>query len=782
MHQPLRLALLVASIYSGGVLAQAKPIDISAQSLGSALTTLASQSGIQILFSADELKGAQASALRGQLSPEEALRKLLESSGFTFSSTSKGTYVVQKLSAASGNKVLPEVLVTADAEHSYKANKITVAGKTPLTPREIPNSVSVLTRQQMDDQDLVTMSDGLKQITGVTVFANDTTNDQVIARGYSLGAMYDGIPSYSGLTAIQQYDLALYERVEVLRGPAGLLQGSGEPGGVVNMVRKRAQNAFSANATLSAGSWENYRLEGDVTGPLNEDKSLRGRVVVADQDRQYFYDKTHTKKWLAYGVLEYDLQPSTTVSLSASIQNDNTMAPSSGLPLYTNYAFLNVDRSTNVYPSWVNYQVRTEEINANLEHKFDNRWVGKLAYNHRKQHSYAKDSWPSSGVNPTTLLMTSYQRSEYESDYIRDGFDAYLNGPFELFGQTHNLMLGFNADTRKSTSKSGNASSFSNVLLGNEDSVTEPSINYTSGSESVISQYGPYSQLRIRLFDPLTLVFGGRLTTFSSKSRDVSPSAQTDWVKGNNKANNHFTPYAGLIFDLSKQISLYGSYADIFAPQTQKKADGSIIDPRTGRQYEIGSKGEFFDGKLAASIALFNIRDQNRAYRDPDYPSNTTPYYLAAGEIESKGWETEITGSPLRGLELSAGYTRLLTKYLKDRTLEGKEYSIMSPHHLVKLWANYRFSDDTAKGLSLGAGMQANSGTQSTRSNRSVEGTSGYAIFNARVAYQFDRNYSLSLAINNLFDKTYYASIGTTTAYNFYGEPRNFMLSLRASY
>lgn len=684
--------------------------------------------------------------------------------------------------APADGREVPELLVTAEAMPGYKADAATVAGKVPLAPREVPNSLSVLTRQQMDDQELVTMSDALRQITGVTVIANDTTNDQVMARGYSLGAMYDGVPSYAGLTAVQQFDLAMYERVEVLRGPAGVLQGSGEPGGVVNMVRKRPGAVFALSGTLAAGSWNNYRSEVDVTGPLNADRSLRGRLVVSGQDREYFQDRTHTGKWLVFGTLEYDLQPATTLALSASIQNDNTTAPSSGLPLYTDARLLDADRSTNVYPDWVNYHIRTEEVSASIEHRFDNRWVARAALNHRSQHSDSKDAWPGSGVDPLTGTFSRFNRSQSESDYDRDGLDLYLNGPFALLGRSHNLMLGFNVDRRKSASKSGSAPAVPNVVFGQPDSVPEASIRYTSGSETVTSQHGPYGQLRASLADPLTLVLGGRTTTFRTRSRNVSPSVPTDWSTGNARADNHFTPYGGLLLDVSRDVTLYGSYADIFVPQTQKKADGSVIDPRTGRQYELGAKGDFLDGRLGATLALFTLRDRNRAYRDPDYPASSTPYYLASGEIESRGWEAELTGSPLRGLDLTAGYTRLMTRYVKDRSLEGKAYSIQTPSHQFKLWADYRFSEDSLPGFSLGGGVQANSGSESSRGNRAVQGQGGYAVFNARAAFRLDRHFTVGVLVNNVFDRKYYASVGTSTAYNFYGEPRNVMLTLRGSY
>jgi len=784
MFQLSRLALLLAAaVHCASVFAQARPIDIPAQSLGSALTTLAAQSGVRILFNADEVKGAKSAPLQGQLAPEEALRKLLEGSGMVFSPAGKDTFAVQKgpVSQAAAPS-LPAVQVAADA-YSYKPDEATVAGKVPLAPREIPSSVSVITRQQMDDQDMITVGDAMQQATGINVIANDTTNNQYFARGYGLGVMYDGVTSYNGMTPSHQFDLALYERVEVLRGPAGLLRGVGEPGGVVNLVKKRPEDTLHLSVTASAGSWNNYRAEGDITGPLNADKTLRGRLVLSDENRRYFYDHTHGKKWVGYAALEYVPALQTVFSLSHAAQDQNVRAPWSGLPTWLAdpvtgiYPLMDVPRSTYNVPDWGKLLYHTEETSLSAEHKFDNQWLLKARINHRTQHQYYKYAFTASAVDPVSNLV-NYRSFAGDVNYKRDGLDVYANGPFELFGRSHKLLVGFNSEVYRNEGQSGNGPNFNNVVFGDPGSITEPAIPYTSGSDSKTTQSGFYSQARFSLSEPLTLVLGGRISTFKAKSRNIAPSVETAWQDGA-KANNKITPYTGILYNLTKEITLYGSYADIFVPQTQKKADGSILDPRVGRQFELGSKGEFFDGRLAASIAWFNIRDKNRAYADPDFPD----FYLNAGEIESKGWELEVTGKPVRGLDVSASYTRLTTRYLKDRANEGLPYSIQTPKNQFKLWANYRFGSDTAlAGFSAGAGVFAVSRAQSTRGMRDRVLNSGYAVVNGRLAYQINKNYSVSLLINNLLDRKYYASVGTINTYNFYGEPRSFLLTMRANF
>lgn len=786
MHKPLRLALLVAAIYSGGVLAQAKALDIPAQPLAGALTSLASQSGIQLLFNADELKGARAPALRGNLSADEALRQLLAGSGFSFASTGKGTFVVQKRAAQGGDPVLSEVLVRAEAERGYKAEKATVAGKVPLAPREIANSVSVLTREQMDDQGVVVMPEALLQVTGINVITNDTLNAQYFARGYGLGVMYDGVTSYNGMTPSHQFDLNLYERIEVLRGPAGLLRGVGEPGGVVNLVKKKPKDSFGLSWSAGFGSWDNYRLEGDLTGPLNTDKSLRGRLVVAEENRGYFYDHTHSQKWLAMGALEYDLTPQTLLSLSFTAQDAEVKAPWSGIPTSNvidgngHYQLLDVRQSTFNVPDWGRLLYRMEETAASVEHRFDNKWIAKASLNHRQWRQYYKYAYASSSVNTTTGRV-DYASMQGDSDYNRDGVDLFANGPFELFGRTHNLLLGANAERYEYSTKSGSGPNYTNVLFSQGSSLAEPSITYIRGSENETLQYGLYSQLRLSLADPLTLVLGGRTTNFTNRFHNVAPAVPKPWTDGA-KANDHFTPYAGLLFDLNKQITLYGSYADIFVPQTQQKFGGGVLDPRVGKQYEIGSKGEFLDGKLAASLALFNIRDKNRAYQDLVVdPSGNS--YLNAGEVESKGWELEVSGKPLRGLDLIAGYTHLNTRYLSDPDNRGKSFSIQTPKDQLKFWGTYHFAGESPlAGFTVGLGMIAQGKAQSSRGWRDEVVNDGYVVFNGKLAYQIDRNYSLNLAINNLFNEKYYASVGTPNNYNFYGEPRSYMLTLRASY
>ncbi|MBW7902884.1 MAG: TonB-dependent siderophore receptor [Rhodocyclaceae bacterium] len=760
--------------------------DIPAQPASQVLDALSRQTGLAPFFADGAVKGVQSPGVKGKLTLREALDKALAGTGLAYQFTAEKAVAIKAAAGTAGIKALPTLVITAEKENSYKSPTATVASKLPASPREIPYSVSVLTRQQMDEQNMMTIWDAMSQMTGTQAIWNDTDQGQFHARGGAMNIQYDGMPSLYPLSGSQQFDLAMYERVEVQRGPAGVLQGSGFFSGTVNLVRKAPKREFEAHLQGSLGSWDNKRIEADVTGPITEDGRIRGRFVASWDDKDWFVDRMHNDKWLAYGVVEADVLPSTTLRLSAAAQRSDTDVGYSGLPTYTDGRLIDLPRSFNPNPDWNKYQWEHEEFAGELEHRFAGGWHAKVRASRRESGFFFKDGYLTTGIDPTTMTG-DYLRRKADWDYTSRDFDAYVGGPFELFGRTHDLVFGANHSTYLSKGKSVTSSHIASlrvngVVLNDPPNVPDFDADYRTGSESETTQYGVYGQLRARVLDPLAVVLGGRYTNYDARSRTVSPAAvPTAWSQGA-KENGVFTPSAGIVFDVTKAVSLYASYADIFVPQTSKKADGSVLKPRVGEQYEIGAKGDFFDGKLGATLAAFQITDTNRAFSDPANPG----FFLPLGEVESKGWELEFVGSPLRNWDLSAGYTNLRTEQTKTSTASslGAPISYWYPRHQLKLWSNWRFGAGPLQGVSLGFGMTGMSRTASGASTPTVRAReqSGYAVFNASIGYRIDKTYSLNLAINNLFDRGYFTRVQGTNTYMSYGEPRNWLLTFRAGF
>ena len=656
---------------------------------------------------------------------------------------------------------------------------VSIGGKTPLSVREIPQSVSVVTSQRIEDQNLVTVADALNQVTGITVTPNDGTQSQYRARGFALAVLNDGVPAVSALSGYQQFDLAIYDRLEILRGPSGVLQGSGEPGGAVNVVRKRGLAEFGGSIAASAGTWDNYRVTADIGGPLNSSGTLRSRAVGVWQDRTYFVHYTRNDKWLGYGALDWDIADRTTLSLAVTVQDDETSAPYSGLPAWTTGGLLRVPRETNSATPWSKYIWETQDYLLGLEHRFANEWLVKAQVSQRDQRFFFHDSYTADGVRASDLTAP-FARREYDYDYQRRAADVFVTGPVNLFGRTHSILMGYNYDSLES--------SFGGVALTAaalqirapfDRSYLVPDFNlpYNLGGVTETTQSGVYGQGRFSVADPLTVVVGARVSDYEVRTRTQPPGVLSAW-RTTFKRNGEVTPYGGVVWDINRWLSFYGSYADIFVPQssTLLRADGGGLDPRVGKQLEVGGKAEFFDGRLNASLAAFRLRDTGRSMADPD----NVGFYVNAGEVEAKGWEAEVSGSPAPGYELQAGYTRLDTEYLTAAAaLQGQKFDAWEPKHSFKFWAVKRFAEPGQRGLTLGVGFTTVSGTEAGTGSSAVRAQGGYTVANALLGYRVNESLSINFNANNLFDKTYYARLGGTNSYNTYGDPRNYSLSAR---
>jgi outer membrane receptor for ferric coprogen and ferric-rhodotorulic acid len=654
-------------------------------------------------------------------------------------------------------------------------SRVTVGGKQAQTLREIPNSVSVLTRQRIEDQNLTTIADALTQVPGITVISNDSTQSQYRSRGYNMGLMNDGIPAYSALSGYQQPDLAVYERVEVLRGPAGVLNGTGDPGGVVNMVQKRAEEDFGLRASVSGGSWDQYRGTADVTGRLFGD--VRGRAVVAYQDRDFFTRGSSNERATGYGTLAWDATASTTLEVSLLRQKDETFAPYGGLPAQLpSGELLDVPRSTNLVPEWSRYLWDTNDYTLQLSQGLGENWSLRARASRREQRFYFKDAYATTGVNVAGNV--NYARRVRDYDYTRDSWDVYLSGGLDLFGQRHEVLVGYNRDDFNSIYEGVNGTAVNNVPFGRPDLVPDFDTPYNLGGETENAQSGFYAQARVTIREPFTVVLGGRLSDFETRTRAVAPGTPGPWTVGRNAADGEFTPYAGVVYDVTRMISLYASYADVFIPQTQQRFDGSVIDSRVGKQYEVGAKAEFFDRRLNASVALFNLRDTGRAFADAAHPT----FFVNAGEVESKGWEIEAVGSLWEGYEVQAGYTRLDTVYLRDAVNAGLVFDTWEPGHLVKLWGVRRFAGGALEGLTVGLGGNYSARTRSGNGASAIRDQDSFVVVNAMVGYRFGDHVSLSLNLNNLLDETYYTRLGGTNTYNSYGEPFSATVGVSVSF
>lgn len=689
---------------------------------------------------------------------------------------------------------LSQVNVVATAERSdategtgsYAAKAISLGKGGVRSLREVPQTVSVVTRQQIEDQNLRTVADALDHVTGVysaNTFSNNTESTVYKSRGFDVVYSYDGLPSMAS-AAFQTSgidDTATLDRVEVLRGPAALLRdssGGASFGGVINAVRKKPQSEYSVSGQVSAGSWNNYRGWIDVGGPLNESGSVRARGVLSAGDRDYWYGTTaHKKDWTAYAVMEADLTPNT--QWSGSITHTEAKATQ---PLTRNVlrnldgTLLSRDRTAtgNDPRSFLNTE--NTVLSTQLSHSFDSGWKaqGSLVYQEWKESADLMQ-WGTEVVPATQT--TYYERTKYDPYGARNwAYDLNVSGPLSFLGADHKLTLGMDNNRIRYKYKD-----YAYEIYA-EKSITNPAIDFLSPittedlTDILYFTRGYYAVGQFKIAPSLNLVLGARATSYKY-GEELDDGSFNLYSKVSNKITSH----AGLIWDLNKQTTLYASYADLFVPQTNKDINGNFLDPRTGEQFEIGLKRELWDGRLNASMALYRIRDKNRPIIDEDHSGCVNfgfsgSCYKAAGLVQSQGLDAEISGSPTPGLQIIAGYTYNQNKYLADSRESniGKQISGTTPRHLVKLFATYKFGthdfDGALIGWRIGGGVTAQSKTYASDTVRQ----GGYAVVNAQVGYYFNAKTSATFSINNLFDRYY-----TTSGLYIWGKPRSFNLALR---
>ncbi|HBN8048514.1 TPA: Fe(3+)-pyochelin receptor FptA [Pseudomonas aeruginosa] len=677
-----------------------------------------------------------------------------------------------------GETELPDMVISGESTSATQPPGVTTLGKVPLKPRELPQSASVIDHERLEQQNLFSLDEAMQQATGVTVQPFQLLTTAYYVRGFKVDSFeLDGVPALLGNTASSPQDMAIYERVEILRGSNGLLHGTGNPAATVNLVRKRPQREFAASTTLSAGRWDRYRAEVDVGGPLSASGNVRGRAVAAYEDRDYFYDVADQGTRLLYGVTEFDLSPDILLTVGAQYQHIDSITNMAGVPMAKDGSNLGLSRDTYLDVDWDRFKWDTYRAFGSLEQQLGGGWKGKVSAEYQEADSRLRYAGSFGAIDPQTGDGGQLMGAAYKFKSIQRSLDANLNGPVRLFGLTHELLGGVTyaqGETRQDTARFLNLPNTPvNVYRWDPHGVPRPQIGqYTSPGTTTTTQKGLYALGRIKLAEPLTLVVGGRESWWDQDT----PATRF-------KPGRQFTPYGGLIWDFARDWSWYVSYAEVYQPQADRQTwNSEPLSPVEGKTYETGIKGELADGRLNLSLAAFRIDLENNPQEDPDHPGPpNNPFYISGGKVRSQGFELEGTGYLTPYWSLSAGYTYTSTEYLKDSQNDsGTRYSTFTPRHLLRLWSNYDLPWQDRR-WSVGGGLQAQSDYSVDYRGVSMR-QGGYALVNMRLGYKIDEHWTAAVNVNNLFDRTYYQSLSNPNWNNRYGEPRSFNVSLRGAF
>lgn len=685
--------------------------------------------------------------------------------------------------------ILPEIKVqaqtlgeTTEGTGSYTTGRAKTATPLSMSLRDTPQSVSVVTQQRIEDQGLVSITDVINNVTGVSVNQYETNRAGFTARGFDINNLQiDGVPTTwdqawsSGEVASS---LAIYDRVEVVRGATGLMTGAGNPSAAINLVRKRANSKeFKGSAEIGVGSWNERRVLVDVSTPVNEDQTLRARVVGERQEGDTWVDLMSNKSQTVFATIEADLSPNTLLSVGFSRQENKARGPMwGGVPVwYSDGSRTNWDRSKTTAANWTRWDSTYENYFANLEHRFDNGWKLRADYSMGDRSGDSYLLYLYGAPNRATGLGMGGGAGSYQTGTEQSDIGLHASGPFQLMGRSHELAFGYTHSEQKFKS---DTRGYIGVPVGNfnswNGSVAEPAWNPLGYYQNdTTTQDAMYAVARLSLADPLKLILGARVTNYEKSGNAASLPRPYQTLK----VDREVTPYAGLIYDINDNFSAYASYTDIFQPQNVSDISGKYLDPIVGKSAEAGIKGEFFDGRLNASFSLFHIKQDNLGQSTGTYIPGTTNFaYRPAAGATSDGYEFDLAGELAPGWNASAGYTQY------DATeASGADFNSVYPRKLFRIFTTYRLPG-AWNALTVGGGVNWEGSTYTNASNplgvtERIE-QKAYSLVNLMARYQFSKQLSAQFNINNVFDEKYFGMFAAYGAIT-YGAPRNAALTLK---
>ncbi|MCG2840687.1 TonB-dependent receptor [Sandaracinobacter sp. RS1-74] len=878
---------------------QSVRFDISAQSLDGAITAFGLQSGLRVSADQALLAGLQSSGVSGNFTPAEALSRLLTGTGVTFRWVDGRSVALEsapQMSSSGGNGSITlgpvrvegegsgrgsgTVRPPADTRGTYTVPATNSATRLDLAIKDTPQVVNVITRQRIEDQNLVQIADVMAQQPGVTVQQQGVPGMGKVnyhARGFPVtNVMFDGVltngSGNDNFTLWGVIDTAVFDRIEMVQGSTGLSSGVGDPSGAVNFIRKRPTEELQAEGTLSYGSWERLRGTVDVTGPLTGDGRIRGRLVGAYNQGGNWQDRVDYKMGTAYGIVEADAADSLLLTaglLWTKIKIDDAAIfgmTAAGQSTVSSDRFLTatLGRHYNPATQWSEGNVEFLNPFAKAEWRFADNWRLNASYMFSKVRQERIVGVIGQQIYDPANDIADFTWARLDQRGQLHNADLSVSGKFEALGQQHQITFGgslysghiINGRYNNSSSQPISMLGFTRLAISqwNNGDVPFPSYGAAtlpfgpSGIPNFLTydplhfdfdaigapddkvkekQYAAYIGAQLRPIERVQLILGGRWNywerqrvAYSYDYTQLILTGQFNWQEDERnsykfKVSGEFTPYAGLIFDVTKAITAYVSYTGInkanvgFGDSVNGTGwpldiNGDPLPPISGNSWEIGAKAGFFDNRLNVQLTGYRMKQKNY----PSYSNGVVegctydplagycmgPAIAGAGII-SKGIDFNVSGQITDRINISASYSYLDLKM--DRVpYRGSERDVTAycetergdrnfncPEHSIKIFGTWQPIDK----LTLGAGGTWKSATSAVQGSGTIEpavleamSQGSFAVVDAMARYRITPRFSLSVNVNNIFDETYL----TTQDYysGFYGAPRNVVVSLTAKY
>jgi iron complex outermembrane recepter protein len=711
--------------------AETVTVDIPPQELSTALTALANQTNLQVLYASELTHGLTTKGVVGTVTPQDAVRQLLEGTGLQHTFTDGKTVTLQSAFpagavvggaaiAAEGTNSkpvkVPEIVVKEVRERGYVTDEASSATRIPVPIQDTPRSIEVVTRQVMDDQKVIRMSDALRNVSGTSQFSTQGgQGGTFMIRGFAsdLNVFKNGFRDDSTFSSRAQRDVVNLESIEVVKGPPSYLYGRSDPGGIINQITKAPLKNPYYSGEMIIGSYGLYRPTVDIGGPLNESKTVTYRFNGMYESAESYRDGVESKRIFLAPTLGWEIAPRTTFRFEGEYLYDKLPIDRGLVAIGNGVAPIPVSR-------FLGDPTRKNETNhgkatLTLLHEFNDMFKWRTAFRAaatRSRYSSLESNFLVGDENDGILNLARYEiPTTVQSHYLQNE----LHGLFSTGSIKHKTIIGIelgrevqsgsvSGDFGGDTSTPG-AFSYINIFNPNDRLFLNPTLTKFSNTKQTNNIMGFYFGDHISLLENLHVHGGGRFDIFEQNLTNRPTDSDPTQTK-NSQTNNAFSPSVGLTYQPWRPVALYANYTESFAPQASgsRSIDGTLFDPERGKAYEGGVKFQAFENRLRSTIAVFDIKKKNVLTADP---LNGFLFSVATGQQRSKGIEFDVAGRILPGWEIIANYAYIDARVDKDLLfLEGSRVS-NSALHQGSVWTTYFFQEGVVKGFGAGIGMVA---------------------------------------------------------------------------
>lgn len=683
----------------------------------------------------------------------------------------------------------------------FKPADTGVGTKIPMDVVDTPQSISIISRELMDMVAPQNVGEVATLAPGVRNGERDvSTIFDVTARGfpitYSRGFRIDTMPFVNNGILI---DFDTVDRVEVIRGPSSIIYGQADYGTTVNVALKRPRAKAGTETAFTLGSYDFYKAYADVTGPLNDSGSVRGRAVVSYEDRKSQTDYVGRDLPSVYAALDWDLTDSTLLELTA-FYNKSTLTTNYGFSLTDDGRLPDVPRAYFQGHADNQVDLKTAFYMASLTHHFNDRWNLKAMASYAENDVAARESYISGRVFSGNLPYTgeAYRPPNpgeapfydfFVDDYLEtSAVDLTLTGDFDLFGRSHTLMVnGFYSDTPTRTTCCYESemrwfdvydrNTPANILLPSPPPLSDQSVyEYSTHGRTQETAFG--TLLLLHPADNWTVMAGARWTQYEREVQNLFSRTRQSYLK-----DNAVTPRFGVVYDITDDVNVYGSYSQGVIFQAQRTEDGNLLGPEEGTQWEFGTKGNIVDDRLFYGVAVFQIDRSNVAVSLP--LPNPQGFVRPIDGQRHRGVELELMGEPLPGWNLFGSYSYLEVDVTESPiSAEVGKPRANSPRSQFKVYSNYEFRDGPLTGLTVGGGLMY-------VSSRMIDNIGSYEFdpytrLDLSLSYRLSDHIQLSLNGINILDEKIVNSIaGTSGSANsgiIYQDPRMYYAKIAFRY